>query len=74
MGDDVISGGPRKELDRELEDYHLKLIKLSELFNESLDVYSNAMRASLGTVESYFDESGLIRTHQDAKRRAVAKV
>ena len=74
MGDAEISGDLRVKLERELDDYNLTLIKMAELFSESLDIYSNSMRESIGRVDSYFDESELIKTHQDAKREAVARV
>lgn len=74
MGDDTISGGSRVELERELDNYHLILIKISEQYSESLDTYSNLMRESINNVNPYFDETGLIRTHLDAKNRAIAKV
>lgn len=74
MGDAVISGEPHVKLEHELDEYHSTLTKMAELFTESLDIYSNSMRESIGKVDSFFDESGLIRTHQDAKQRAVARV
>ncbi|XP_055319310.1 atlastin-like [Sitodiplosis mosellana] len=73
MGGSDISGDVRVKLEYELDDYHLKLMKMAELFSESLNIYTNSMRESIGRVNPYFDESGLIRTHQDAKQRAVAK-
>lgn len=74
MGNAEISGELRVKFEHELDDYHSTLMKMAELFSESLEIYPNSMRESIGKVNPYFDEGGLIRTHQDAKKRAVAKV
>lgn len=74
MGDGDISNGFRENLDHELNEFHTVLIKITELYSECRDFYTNSMQESLNQAEIYFNEIDLIKLHQGTKQTAIDKV
>lgn len=44
------------------------------LFNECLNSYTNTMRQSMNSIETYFDQSNIQQLHNDAKSLSLSMV
>ncbi|XP_055309634.1 uncharacterized protein LOC129573272 isoform X2 [Sitodiplosis mosellana] len=73
MGDDGISSGTRRKLERNLDDLQSLLNKMLTFNDESLNFYMSSMQTSIDQVKIYFNETELMQLHQKTKNASVAQ-
>lgn len=74
MGDEDVSGGFRRELDHDVEDFYSSLKRMNQLFNDHLQSYLNSMQKSFDENSAYFKATQLAELHEMKKGTAISQV
>lgn len=74
MGDAEITENIRKKLIQDLDHLQFSFVKMSDLYHDYLNYYTDTLQNSIGNSASYLSQNDLLRLHQNTKKQAQLKV
>lgn len=74
MGDQETTHDSLEKLETHFNDIKSTLIKLSELYSECSDDYTNKIQEQFNEESTYFEPEELLKIHQQNKKAALDKV
>lgn len=74
LGNEVVSKSYREELEKNLNDFHSTLVKVSEACHKYLTFYDDSMKAAHDGTIPFLKRSELMQLHQNTNNGALAQV